>query len=115
MLDLSHGRWTDQKDIGQLTPLPSFIDSRAFTYTPRFGPGPPTGEVIMAVPKRRVCPSRKGMRKSHQALKVPGMSLDKKTKSIHRPHHVDLSTGLYGGRQVLFREDQTGTDTSTEG
>jgi ribosomal protein L32 len=34
----------------------------------------------MAVPKRRVCPSRKGMRKSHQALKVPGMSLDKKTK-----------------------------------
>jgi large subunit ribosomal protein L32 len=55
------------------------------------------------------------MRKSHQALTVPGMSLDKKTKSIHRPHHVDLRTGLYGGRQVLFREDQTGTDTTTEG
>jgi large subunit ribosomal protein L32 len=65
----------------------------------------------MAVPKRRVCPSRKGMRKSHQALEVPALSLDKKSKSIHRPHHVDLRTGLYGGRQVLFKD----ADTTTEG
>jgi large subunit ribosomal protein L32 len=60
----------------------------------------------MAVPKRRVCPSRKGMRKAHQALTVPGMSVDSKSKSLHRPHHVDLRTGLYRGRQVLFREDE---------
>ena len=63
----------------------------------------------MAVPKRRVCPSRKGMRKSHQALSVPAISLDSKTKSLHRPHHVDLKTGMYGGRQVLFRDDQQGS------
>jgi large subunit ribosomal protein L32 len=64
----------------------------------------------MAVPKRRVCPSRKGMRKSHQALEVPALSLDKKSKSIHRPHHVDLRTGLYGGRQVLFKDAETNTE-----
>ncbi len=64
----------------------------------------------MAVPKRRVCPSRKGMRKSHQALAVPAMSIDSKSKSYHRPHHVDLKTGLYRGRQVLFRDDEQGTD-----
>jgi len=52
------------------------------------------------------------MRQSHDALDTPAMSIDKKTKSVHRPHQVDLRTGMYRGRQVLFREDdqQTGTD-----
>ncbi len=66
----------------------------------------------MAVPKRRTCPSRKGMRQAHQALKPPGISIDSKTKSVHRPHHVDLRTGMYRGRQVLFREEETGGDTN---
>jgi len=66
----------------------------------------------MAVPKRRTSHSRKKMRQSHDALDTPAMSIDKKTKSVHRPHQVDLRTGMYRGRQVLFREDdqQTGTD-----
>lgn len=58
----------------------------------------------MAVPKRKTCHSRKKMRQSHDALDVPGMSIDRKTKSVHRPHHVDLRTGMYRGKQVLFRE-----------
>jgi large subunit ribosomal protein L32 len=45
------------------------------------------------------------MRQSHQALKAPAISIDTKSKSVHRPHHVDLRTGLYRGVQVLFRED----------
>lgn len=64
----------------------------------------------MAVPKRRVCHSRKKLRQSHQALAVPAMSMDSKSKSIHRPHHVDLRTGLYRGKQVLFKEDDGGQD-----
>jgi len=66
----------------------------------------------MAVPKRRTSHSRKKLRQSHDALDTPAMSIDKKTKSVHRPHQVDLRTGMYRGRQVLFREDdqQTGTD-----
>jgi len=27
------------------------------------------------------------------------------SKSVHRPHHVDLRTGLYRGKQVLFKDD----------
>ncbi|GDY11335.1 50S ribosomal protein L32 [Planctomycetota bacterium] len=60
----------------------------------------------MAVPKRRVSHSRKKLRQSHQALTVPAMARDKATKSWHRPHHVDLRTGLYRGKQVLFKDDQ---------
>lgn len=58
----------------------------------------------MAVPKRRVCHGRKKRRQSHQALKAPAMSRDKTSRSMHRPHHVDLKTGLYRGRQVLFKD-----------
>lgn len=60
----------------------------------------------MAVPKRRVSHSRKKLRQSHSALKVPAMVVDKQTKSMHRPHHVDLRTGLYRGKQVLFKDEK---------
>jgi ribosomal protein L32 len=39
------------------------------------------------------------------------MSIDKATKSVHRPHHIDLRTGMYGGRQVLFKDDAPAGDT----
>jgi len=58
----------------------------------------------MAVPKRRTCHSRKKLRQSHDALDMPALSLDRKTKSWHRPHHIDLRTGFYRGVQVLFKE-----------
>ncbi len=64
----------------------------------------------MAVPKRRVCHARKKRRQSHQALAIPAISVDKATKSVHRPHHIDLRTGMYGGRQVLFREETPAAD-----
>jgi large subunit ribosomal protein L32 len=57
------------------------------------------------------------MRQSHQALVAPPISIDAKSKSVHRPHHVDLRTGLYRGRQVMFRDDDQGTpgtDDSTK-
>ena len=67
----------------------------------------------MAVPKKRKSKSRRNMRRSHDALSGPPVSVDKQTKSVHRPHHVDLKTGYYRGRQVLFRDDEV--DTSDEG
>lgn len=59
----------------------------------------------MAVPKRKVTRSRRNQRRSHDALQPPALAVDKQTKSVHRPHHVDLKTGFYRGRQVLFPED----------
>jgi large subunit ribosomal protein L32 len=62
----------------------------------------------MAVPKRKTSQSRKGMRQAHDALVVPPLSIDRKTKSVHRPHHVDLRTGFYRGKQVLFKDEEQG-------
>ena len=60
----------------------------------------------MAVPKKRQTKSRRNKRRSHDALSGPALSIDKQTKSVHRPHHVDLKTGYYRGKQVLFQEDE---------
>ena len=41
------------------------------------------------------------MRRSHHALKPNSFIEDKDTGELRRPHHVDLKTGMYKGRQVL--------------
>jgi large subunit ribosomal protein L32 len=55
----------------------------------------------MAVPKRKTSPSRRNMRRAHHALKANSFIEDKQTGELRRPHHLDLKTGMYKGRQVL--------------
>ena len=55
----------------------------------------------MAVPKRKTSPSKRGMRRSADALKQPTYVEDKDSGELRRPHHIDLKTGMYRGRQVL--------------
>lgn len=55
----------------------------------------------MAVPKRKVSRMKRGFRRSADAIAAPAYVEDKKTGELHRPHHVDLKTGMYRGRQVL--------------
>lgn len=55
----------------------------------------------MAVPRRKTSPSRRGMRRSHDGLKTPTYVEDKETGNLRRPHHVDLKTGMYRGKQIL--------------
>ena len=55
----------------------------------------------MAVPKRKVTRSKRGMRRSTDALKNPTYVEDKDSGELRRPHHIDLKTGMYRGRQVL--------------
>jgi large subunit ribosomal protein L32 len=55
----------------------------------------------MAVPKRKTSPSRRGMRRAHQALGGNSFIEDKETGEMRRPHHIDLKTGMYRGRQVM--------------
>ena len=57
----------------------------------------------MAVPGRKR-PKAAVAAAAHDAINPPA-SRDQKTKSVHRPHHVDLRTGFYRGKQVLFQED----------
>jgi large subunit ribosomal protein L32 len=56
---------------------------------------------VMAVPKKKVSPSRRGMRRSADALKKPTYVEDKDSGELRRPHHIDMKTGMYKGRQVL--------------
>ncbi len=58
-------------------------------------------EFDMAVPKRKTSPSKRGMRRSADALKAPTYVEDKDSGELRRPHHIDLKTGMYRGRQVL--------------
>ena len=56
---------------------------------------------IMAVPKSKITRSRRGMRRSHDSLSPDAFVESKDTGELHRPHHIDLKTGMYNGKQVL--------------
>ena len=45
--------------------------------------------------------SRRGERRSHDALKSATYVEDQETGEFHRPHHVDMKTGFYKGRKVI--------------
>lgn len=54
----------------------------------------------MAVQKSRVTRSRRGMRRSHDKLTSPTLSVDPATGETHRRHHISPD-GYYKGRQVI--------------
>lgn len=54
----------------------------------------------MAVQKSRVTRSRRGMRRSHDKLTNPTLSVDTGTGETHRRHHISPE-GYYKGRQVI--------------
>jgi large subunit ribosomal protein L32 len=60
----------------------------------------------MAVPKRKTSPSKRGMRRSHDALKGATYIEDKDTGELRRPHHVDPKTGMYRGKQIITPKDE---------
>ena len=55
----------------------------------------------MAVPKRKTSKSRRNKRRSHIKLLKKNIIEDKKSGEYRLPHHVDLKTGFYKGRQVF--------------
>lgn len=54
----------------------------------------------MAVQKSRKTPSRRNMRRAHDALKGPTLSVDSATGETHRRHHVSAD-GFYRGKRVI--------------
>ena len=59
----------------------------------------------MAVPKSKISTSRRGMRRAHDRLKGNTYIEDADSGELRRPHHVDLKTGMYRGKQVLEPKD----------
>jgi len=54
----------------------------------------------MAVQKSRRTPSTRGMRRSHDSLKAPTLSVDPTTGETHLRHNVSPE-GYYKGRKVI--------------
>jgi large subunit ribosomal protein L32 len=44
---------------------------------------------------------KRGFRRSHDALAKPTYVEDKDSGELRRPHHIDLKSGKYRGREVL--------------
>jgi len=57
----------------------------------------------MAVQKSRKTPSRRGMRRSHDSLSSPTLSIEPTTGETHRRHHISAD-GYYRGRKVISKE-----------
>lgn len=55
----------------------------------------------MAVPQGKTSRMKRGMRRSHDALTAPVYVEDKESGERRRPHHIDLKSGKYRGRQIL--------------
>lgn len=60
----------------------------------------------MAVPKRKTSRMKRGNRRSHDALGTQAYVEDKESGELRRPHHIDLKTGKYRGRQVLAVKEE---------
>lgn len=58
----------------------------------------------MAVQKNRKSRSKRGMRRAHDALSGPTLSVDKETGTTHRRHHV-APDGFYRGRKIVDVEE----------
>jgi len=58
----------------------------------------------MAVPKRKTTPSKRNMRRSHHSAGTQSFAEDKKSGELRRPHHIDLSTGMYRGKQIITKK-----------
>ena len=68
----------------------------------------------MAVQKSRVTRSRRGMRRSHDGLTKPTLSIDAATGETHRRHHISPE-GYYKGRKVINNAPAVKEDDDSEG
>ena len=59
----------------------------------------------MAVQKNRKTRSKRGMRRSHDALTVPAFATDATTGETHLRHHVSPD-GYYRGRKILADREE---------
>lgn len=58
----------------------------------------------MAVQKSKKTPSKRGMRRAHDALKAETLSVEPTTGSQHLRHHISPD-GFYRGREVIAKRD----------
>ena len=57
----------------------------------------------MAVQQNKKSPSKRGMHRSHKALKKPSVAIEPTTGEVHLRHHISPS-GFYKGSQVVEKK-----------
>ena len=67
----------------------------------------------MAVQTHRQTRSRRGMRRSHDSLKGPTLSVDPVSGETHLRHHM-TADGFYRGRQVITSAVEEDDDMDDE-
>jgi len=61
-------------------------------------------ETAVAVQKSRKSRSKRGMRRAHDALGNPALSVDSTSGETHYRHHI-TADGYYKGRKVISTDD----------
>ncbi len=59
----------------------------------------------MAVPKRKTSKSKRNMRRSHDAIDLINIIEDKESGEPRLSHRLDLSTGMYKGKQIIIKKE----------
>ncbi len=59
----------------------------------------------MPVPKKRTSRSKRGMRRSHDALSVPAISSCPECGAAKAPHRVCPECGMFKGEEVIVVEE----------
>lgn len=59
----------------------------------------------MAVQKSKKSNSRRGMRRAHDALAHPTLSIEPQTGQVHKRHHISPG-GYYRGRKIIDRNNE---------
>ena len=54
------------------------------------------------------------MRRSHHRAGTQSFAEDKKSGELRRPHHLDLSTGMYRGKQIISKKVKKDESLETE-
>lgn len=63
----------------------------------------------MAVQQNRKTRSKRGMRRSHNAMKSPALSIEPTTGEVHLRHHVSAE-GFYRGKEVIAMPEMEDDD-----
>ena len=63
----------------------------------------------MAVQKNRKTRSKRDMRRSHDSLTGPTLSVDSTSGEVHRRHHI-TADGFYRGREVIAKAEEIDED-----
>ncbi|RED13825.1 50S ribosomal protein L32 [Pontivivens insulae] len=64
----------------------------------------------MAVPKSKITPSKRGMRRAHDALVAANPNECSNCGELRRPHHVCPSCGHYADKEIVAMVDDIDLD-----